>query len=359
MYNINSHYENIFTLANKSCLDGIVLVYPFPFGSSTVESLEWLNSGDNGPVLFCYDQEPLIPGYNDPMFDFVRDTWPNRRIILLNTEHQSESKNYFLNKYKFDDCYYFYHIFAAHDWFRGYQYCPSIIAPSLRKVKKKFISFNRITGNARSYRSLAIADLKRNNLISQGHISYSVDCPEHGNNIKQLEWAEQTYGYDFTWAKEQLGDQEELRIDTDKGYIPNGSMVLSAVDQCMESFLFVVTETEYWTNKRHLTEKIFKPIISCMPFVLLGPQGNLAYLKSYGFSTFSNWWDESYDNIADPVERLIAVNKIIKDISAMPDNELESMLSDMERILTRNREWFESKGFLDSAWQELVRNIKL
>jgi hypothetical protein len=56
---------------------------------------------------------------------------------------------------------------------------------------------------------------------------------------------------------------------------------------------------------------------------------------------------------------LIAVNKIIKDISAMPDNELESMLSDMERILTRNREWFESKGFLDSAWQELVRNIKL
>jgi hypothetical protein len=358
MYNIHSHYENIFALANQHWPEGVVLVYPFPFGSSTVESLEWLNSGDNGPVLFCYDQEPLIPGYNDPLFDYVRDSWPNRRIILLNTEYHSESKNYFNDKYGFEDCYYFYHVFAAHDWFRGYQYCPDIIAPVDRKVKKKFITFNRITGNARSYRSLHVADLKRNNLLQHGNISYSVDCPEHGNNIKQLDWAEDTYKYDFTWAKNELKDLEELRIDTESlSHIPNGSMVLSAVKQCMESFLFVVTETEFWTNKCHLTEKIFKPIISEMPFVLLGPPGNLLYFRSHGFKTFNNWWDESYDDIIDPVDRLLAVNKVIKDICAMPHSELESMLKDMAPTLKANREKFESQYFLDSMWDELKHNL--
>ena len=334
-----------------------MLVYPFPFGSSTIDSLEWLNSGDDGPVLFCYDQEPLIPEYNDSLFQYVKDTWPNRRIILLNTEYNSESKNYFLDKYGFEDCYYFYHVFAAHDWFRGYQYCPDIITPPDREVKKKFITFNRITGNARSYRSLHIADLKRRDLLNYGHVSYSVDCPEHGNNIDQLIWAGDNYNYNFDWAIEQLKDLDELRIDTGEGHIPNGSMVLSAVKQCMESFLFVVTETEFWTNKLHLTEKIFKPIISEMPFVLLGPPGNLFYLRTHGFRTFNNWWDESYDDIVDPVDRVLAVNSVVSDICAMPPYQLEIMLEDMAPTLKYNREKFESQRFLNATWDELKHNL--
>lgn len=361
MYNIHSHYENIFRLACNEWPDGVVIVYPFPFGASSVDSLEWLNSGgeDKGPVLFCYDQEPLIPGYNDPLFDFVKNQFgDNRRIILLNTELNSEPKNYFLNKYQFEDCYYFYHIFAAHDWFRGYRYSPHIIAPIDRKVNKKFISFNRITGNARSYRSIAVADLKRRGLLDQGHTSYSVDCPEHGNNIVQIRWAEQTLNLDLQWVVDQLTNLPELRIDTGNNeHIPNGSMVLSAIDQCMESFLFVVTETEFWGTKCHLTEKVFKPIISEMPFVLLGPVGNLAYLKSYGFKTFDKWWDESYDTIADPVDRILAVNQIIANLCMLSNAELETMLKEMSETLSHNRQWFESTEFLDSAWQELKNNL--
>ena len=134
-------------------------------------------------------------------------------------------------------------------------------------------------------------------------------------------------------------------------------MVLSAVDQCMESFLFVVTETEFWSSKEHLTEKVFKPIISEMPFVLLGPAHSLKYLRSYGFLTFSDWIDESYDDIEDPIQRILVLNDAIAKLCVRSNSELEVLLKQMEPVLTHNRKWFEQSSFLDSAWQELTDNL--
>ena len=95
-----------------------------------------------------------------------------------------------------------------------------------------------------------------------------------------------------------------LRIDyKDEKLIPNHSFVLSAVRETQESFLYVVTETCYWERKCHLTEKIFKPIVSRMPFILVGPAHNLKYLRSYGFETFGRWIDESYDQEVDDYKR--------------------------------------------------------
>jgi hypothetical protein len=135
-------------------------------------------------------------------------------------------------------------------------------------------------------------------------------------------------------------------------------MVLSAVEQCMETFLHVVTETCYWERKCHLTEKIFKPVILRQPFVLLGPARNLEYFKSYGFRTFDRWWDESYDSIEDPTERLQAVADILKSICSRNEQELTAILHEMEEVLEYNYKLFNSKEFIDSAWQELTTNLK-
>jgi hypothetical protein len=126
----------------------------------------------------------------------------------------------------------------------------------------------------------------------------------------------------------------------------------------MESFLYVVTETCFWEDKEHLTEKVFKPIVSRQPFVLLGCANNLQYLRDYGFRTFDQWWDESYDKIEDPVERLQAVVQIIKDICSRSDQELEQMLVEMTEVLEYNYQRFYSKDLLDQAWQELTTNLQ-
>lgn len=363
MYNIDSHYENIFSFANQIWQNGIKVVYFFPHGSTSVDNIEYLNSGDHGPVLLCYDQEPLIPGYSDTVFEYVKkqfQLYPGNRILLLNTEQNSDAKQYFINKYNVEDVYYFFHIFAAQDWFRGYKYRQDIQQPTKRILKKKFISFNRLTGNARSYRSIHVADLAQRNLLDYGHVSYSSNCPLHGNNIAQLEWAEKTYGIQVNWARDILTKVHELRIDSDiNSYIQNGSSSLNPIKETLESFLFVVTETEFWSRKCHLTEKIFKPIITMQPFVLLGPAGNLEYLRSYGFKTFGKWWDESYDLIEDPVQRLFAVDDIIEKICTLSYKDLAIMMQDMEEILLHNKSLFESTEFLDNAWQELTTNLRL
>jgi hypothetical protein len=150
-----------------------------------------------------------------------------------------------------------------------------------------------------------------------------------------------------------------LRVDyKDQVEIPNHSFILSAVPETQESFCYVVTETCFWERKHHLTEKIFKPIVSQMPFLLIGAAHNLAYLREYGFETFGQWWDESYDTIEDPVTRLKAVTDVLETICSKSNAELETMLHDMQDVLLYNYNRFYSQEFVDSAWEELTENLR-
>ena len=370
MYNIHSHYQNLYTLSNNILAD-TMLQYLHPFGTSNIENLEVLNDNkfgtDGGPVLLCYDQEPLLPGFNDKLFEYVKtNEGRNKRpVILLNTELNSDAKNYFLEKYNFIDCYYFFHIFAAHDWYRGYRYAADLIPVKDRVLKKKYITFNRLTSSARIYRSLFINELIKHDILDQGHVSYGDVCPNNGHNyVRNLADARDDGLITHDMFLEAAGniavalETGPLRIDyLTRPAIPNGSMQLSAVPESQESFLQVVTETCYWDRKCHLTEKIFKPIIGRQPFVLLGCANNLAYFKSYGFKTFDRWWDESYDRIEDPIGRLQSVGNIVKQISDYSLDDLTTMLHEMQEVLDYNYNLFYSQDFLDNAWNELCNNL--
>jgi hypothetical protein len=151
----------------------------------------------------------------------------------------------------------------------------------------------------------------------------------------------------------------DLRIDTDINLpIANDSFTIGPIPQSIESFLHVVTETCFWEEKQHLTEKIFKPIVLKQPFVLLGCANNLSYLKEYGFKTFDRWWDESYDKCLDPIERINMVIQIIEDICKLTNHELENLLIEMEEVLEYNYNRFYSKEFIQDIWNELETNLQ-
>ena len=323
------------------------------------------NGDGTSPIVICYDQEPILDSCTKTFNQIIHMYSPDvrdRSIILLNTETNSELKNKLLKEFKFGDCAYFFHIFAAADWYRGYQQCADLIEPTKRRLNKKFITFNRITGNSRAYRSLFVAELNKNNLIEHGHVSYSDNCPEHGHYSTSIHEVIEKHNVSVDYVLECKTILDSipfpLRIDfKETALIPNGSQTLNAIPEMMESFLHVVTETCFWETKEHLTEKIFKPIVARQPFVLLGCANNLKYLKSYGFKTFDSWWDESYDQIEDPIKRIQAVVKIIKDICAMSAEELEGMLCGMNYILDYNYNLFYSKEFVQREWDNLKQNI--
>jgi hypothetical protein len=108
------------------------------------------------------------------------------------------------------------------------------------------------------------------------------------------------------------------------------------------SFLHIVSET-IWQEKIHFTEKVFKPIVLHQPFVVLQAPGSLEYLRSYGFKTFDDWWDESYDTIEDPQQRMQAIADIVNSIGNKSLEELETMRMEMASVLEHNfRHFYEN-----------------
>jgi hypothetical protein len=71
---------------------------------------------------------------------------------------------------------------------------------------------------------------------------------------------------------------------------------------------YSLTTSDNW----FLCEKSYKAIAAHHPFLLASTQGNLAYLRSQGFETFPELWDESYDNKPNYQHRIDDLVDIIK-----------------------------------------------
>lgn len=102
------------------------------------------------------------------------------------------------------------------------------------------------------------------------------------------------------------------------------------------AFLYISPESVFDYPYPSITEKTFRPIIYKRPFVILGSPNTLKFLKTIGFKTFSDFWDESYDSIIDPSARMIAVVNIVKAISSMGIDQLKSLCYNMNQVLEYN-----------------------
>ena len=355
-------------------------MYLLPYGSTQPENLESLTDElddlneqlriegrlditlEEGPFFIFYDQEPIYGKFNYRLFDHIRDNYMGP-FVLVTTEKNNPELDVISHRYGWPVVYYFHHAFAAHDWFRGCRYNSALVEPEQRTLERKYITFNRLTSSSRVYRTLLISELIERNILDQGFVSYNDVCPDGGNYHENLDQAVNTgliTAQQADQARYNIGRAPlPLRVDYQThSIIPNHSFMLSAVEQTQQSFCYLVTETCYWETKCHLTEKIFKPIVSKMPFVLVGPAHNLKYLREYGFRTFDQWIDESYDDIEDPIERMQAIGDTMSKICSHSLDELKDMLVEMAPVLEYNYQRFYSHEFLDQCWQELGDNIK-
>ena len=130
------------------------------------------------------------------------------------------------------------------------------------------------------------------------------------------------------------------------------------LDTLCSGLFHVVTETIFYDEKLHLTEKIFKPIVARRPFLLVGAPGNLAYLKSYGFKSFDQWIDERYDLETDPDQRLAKIVNELDKLCKLSESELMNMYEQMQDTLEYNFNWFYA-GFREQITNELVDNFEL
>jgi len=143
--------------------------------------------------------------------------------------------------------------------------------------------------------------------------------------------------------------------DTDDGQIINNSFNVSR-EYFDNVFCHIATETLFIDKTLHLTEKSLRAFVNKRPMLLLGPRHSLSYLKSYGFQTWGDFWDESYDDIEDPWQRMEAVLEIVKTLNAMSLDDMEKMLDKMKPILDHNFRHFFIE-FPDRIINELITNM--
>ena len=300
----------------------------------------------NKPCVMIYDQEPLREfAVNDLRImngvhrnvAYVSDTV--KRLRIFGNSEKSALKDELCRYWLMEDWYYFFHGFAALDWYRDYQYYPNIE----NQFSKVFISLNRLCTQDRSYRLNLVSHYIERGILDKGAVSLMLEDAGMGTWKDELIDPNTRLSYE---AKQRIAGQLTKlpgSLVLDKFSPPGHSSADSGIDnwRLQRSALWhVVAETVFYDEKLHLTEKIFKPISVRRPFILVGGPGNLAYIKSYGFKTFDRWIDESYDNESNPDRRMAMVVDELEKLCKLSDTELVQMHKEMEEVLDYNFEHF-------------------
>jgi hypothetical protein len=234
--------------------------------------------------------------------------------------------------------YYFFHGFAALDWFKDARYLSS---SKNKKFTKVFITLNRIVTQERSYRLGLVADILNRGVADRGLISCNIDGWKEEISNPQSKLSD----HHKTLVNKHFS-QLSNNLVLDFKETPGAASAMLGVEQIelfQSALVHVVTETIYYSKKLHLTEKIFRPIVLYRPFILAGAAGNLAYLKRYGFETFSRWWDESYDQETNNEQRLVKIANIIEQLSTLSTQDLQDMYQEMLPVLEHNFQHFYGK----------------
>ena len=109
---------------------------------------------------------------------------------------------------------------------------------------------------------------------------------------------------------------------------------LSAV--YINSFVDVINETRFAQPTANFSEKVFQAMQYQKPFIVVGPPKTLEYIRSLGFKTFNDYWDESYDDELHHGERLAKIFDVLEKIINTPDSELREMYDNMRTTVKHN-----------------------
>jgi hypothetical protein len=218
--------------------------------------------------------------------------------------------------------------------------------------EKLFLSFNR---RFRIHRTTLGLALQKYNLLDRSYISMCKVDPENAlmsfENQININYDAR---YNFTSA-DVNGLLEKLPLELD-GETRINQMCQdfdgAARNFYQNSLLSVVTETNFENEELTLTEKAFKPSKEKHPFIIIGVNGSLKAMRDMGFKTFSEFWDESYDDEVEPKFRLWKIMQLCREIASWDNEKIIDFKRRVKPILEHNF----NAVFTDTA-QVLSENI--
>ena len=208
-----------------------------------------------------------------------------------------------------------------------------------KPIEKHFLSFNRIT---RSNRVALFAELCTNpKLINKSIHSMAASTikPFIGNSFLLTIASQLDNSYKHS-KNRLLNFYKNYDISVNVMYdTPNLDQNLASLlcgEAHSKTFVNIVTESQEKPTCVFFSEKTFKPIFCCQPFIIWGTPNSLKKLKEYGFKTFDKWWDESYDDELDFTKRFEKIIDIMEEISEWSLEKCFQITQEMEETLIHN-----------------------
>ena len=355
-------YHFIENIAEEIYGSPIIIYRFYPYGSKKLEDLtslkhyEWQEI-NVFPGVYCNDQEPLnFDLYENYEFSDLNNTWDKivkslsmslrknlknstiyNKAMLLHSEQRSKNLAMY-QQHQYIPIYYWNHALLARDWFRYAEHM------SIKKMTtKKFLIYNRAWSGTREYR-LKFADL----LINYNIVN---DCQTSIGFTDQ-----NTHYKDYKFTNTNWQPMHQLENYFTANITSSACSADFSIEDYTDTDIEVVLETLFDDDRLHLTEKSLRPIAGGQPFILTATHGSLKYLKSYGFKTFSDVIDESYDQIENPEKRLQAIVSLMKQITNWTDDEKNYKMIQLRQISEYNKQHFFSAKFLNQVINELKEN---
>lgn len=368
--------DRLYNYLRDVCNHDIIIYRFFPHGSKKLTDCKLLSNEHSNVELLTqmhavfHDQEPLDFNMLPPKLawflhegnkyihptDSTFSLWKTitavpymlyDKMVLVHSEKRSEEVLKF-EQNGVCSAYWWSHALLAQDWYRYAKHDPELrFNPT--SISQDFLVYNRAWAGTREYRLKFAEMIVDANIVSKCDMKFAVT--DNGYGFQNNHYT----AYKFR------NKQFEITTTLEKHFAPNLISSDASADYNSNDYkcsgIEVVLETLFDDSRLHLTEKSLRPIACNKPFILAATQGSLAYLRSYGFRTFDKLWDESYDLIEDPLLRLEAIVKLMKNISELSLSQKQQLWVDCNAICEYNRLKFFSREFFNSVVDEYKTNI--
>lgn len=335
-----------------------MLIYRFfPDGAKNINNLWPMRSLESTdlcvrPIVICHDQEPLdFARYQSrtdeikelrkkkfsPMLDAVlpdlnlaTESWANfyRKRILIHSEKNSDQVRKYQDTGLFEPCFCWSHALIARDWYRYAEFDPML---KLEKNPKKIFNiYCRAWTGSRQYRLNFLDELAQTNFVDRCSVKFSeINDGVHYSTQNTIPYLHEIF------ETNQARGASSAEYDA---------------EDYLQTHIDLVLET-LADDRIHLTEKILRPIACRQPFMLLSGPGSLKFLRSYGFLTYGDYIDESYDKETDQKKRRQLLISSMKQASEIKDWQ------PLYKIADYNAKRFFSSEFYNMIINELKINL--
>ena len=234
----------------------------------------------------------------------------------------------------------------------------------------------------REHRHYLFYKLHYNKLLKDGYYSFclgqGINFVEHTKDRMIEEWNNYSKNLDIENLPYSIKILDELPINLEEDdfwdtplIIKNPIMakfnhyyrpwVLKNLDMISDTYFNIATESSNDCDHgrfSYFSEKTFIGWIT-QPTIIIGTPFTIEHLKSLGFESFSEMFDETYDNIISNDKRLKKTYSEIERVCNLPQTELQSIYNDLLPKVKYNQEKLfehefieEFKGILEKLIEE-------